>query len=593
VKPTQINPDQIRLFSRFTLVFCLILGWLGIILALWGVFLGVIIKIYLLGAVIGSLFFLGKHFKKDFWKSEFFLIIIVILGAAAFFLFWSTPTIFSGRDQGSLSEAAIRLAENHQLAFSTPISKDFFQIYGSGKALNFPGFNYNFTGQLITQFSPGYIAWLATFFTVFGLGGFALANGLTFFIFLLSFYLVARKFLSSGPAFLTLFLMLTAFISPWFLKFTLSENLAWALFWFGLLQLLDFWQKMERRIFIYLILTWGLFVFSRPEAWAFILIILILLIFKFRNNPVWLKLINDKKIWALILTILIIFIGSILVNPQAYLELLKGAAKPLLFFQKEISSTNAFATSFYMLKVLKVYFILGFLFFAVLGVINSIWKKKTTMLIPFLTGLPTFFYLLQPSITLDHPWMLRRLAFSVIPLLILYTVFLLDDFLKKRAYFYLITLLMLAGNIWITTPLLTFIPDKNLLQETSDLSRNFAASDLIFVDREASGSGWSMLTGPLNFIFGKQAVYLFNPSDVAKINLAEFSNVYFIIPASRLAFYESNGLAGKLKYIKDYQLQNTVLEENLADKTQLSEVKVVLPRIKNITVRGGIYKLEK
>ena len=284
VKLTEINSNQIRLFSQWALVFCLTLGWLGIILSLGGMFFGMIIKIYLVIALIGSVFILIKNWKKDFWKSEFFLASIIALSVTLIFLFWSMPTIFSGRDQGSLSEAAIRLTENHRLTFSSPISEEFYKIYGPGRALNFPGFNYNFAGQLITQFSPGYISWLAAFYAVFGLSGWAVANGLTFFIFLISFYLIARRFLPFGPALTGLFLILTAFIFPWFLKFTLSENLAWALFWFGILQLINFWQKFDKGSFIYLILTWSLLTFSRPETWTFILVILILLILKFKNN---------------------------------------------------------------------------------------------------------------------------------------------------------------------------------------------------------------------------------------------------------------------------------------------------------------------
>src|SRR3972149_2208976 len=43
--------------------------------------------------------------------------------------YFSEPTIFSGRDQGSLSEAAFHLTQNSQLAFSTKASQSFFQIY--------------------------------------------------------------------------------------------------------------------------------------------------------------------------------------------------------------------------------------------------------------------------------------------------------------------------------------------------------------------------------------------------------------------------------------------------------------------------------
>ena len=593
VKLAEISSKQIQLFSLLVLVFCLILGWLGIILSLLGVFFAVIVKIYLFLALASLFFILAKNLKKDFWKSEFFLVAIISLVIIVSSLFWSAPTIFSGRDQGALSEAAIRLVENKTLPFSSEISDELFKIYGPGRALNFPGFNYNFEGKLVTQFSLGYISWLASFFSVFSLAGFSIANGLTGFIFLISFYMVARRFLNFGPALASLLLVATAFVFPWFLKFTLSENLAWALFWFGLWQLLNFWQQENRSSFIYLILTWGLLAFSRPEAWTFILVIMVILFFKLKNKKDLQALVLDKKNLAVIAAILIAYVGSILINPQAYLELLKGIAKPLIFLQKEIISTSNFSLFFYMLKVLKIYLLSSFLIFAVIEIIILLAKRKMEMLIPFLVGLPTFFYLIQPGITLDHPWMLRRLAFSIIPLIILYAIFLWNDFLKKRVFFYAIFGLMLAGNVWITFSFLTFTPDKNLLPGVSALSQNFAKDDLVFIDQKASGSGWSMITGPLNFIFGKQAVYLFNPADVAKINLDKFQNVYFIIPTGQLSFYEENGLKGKLIYVKDYQLQNTVLEENLADKNQVSDIKVFLPGIKDVVVKGGIYKLER
>jgi hypothetical protein len=600
VKLNEISSQQIQLFSLLVLVFCLILGWLGIALSLLGVFLAWIIKIYLFLALVFLVFILAKNLKKDFWKSEFLLVVMISLAVTIFSLFWSAPTIFSGRDQGALSEAAIRLVENKSLPFSSEISNEFFKIYGAGKALNFPGFNYNFEGNLITQFSLGYTTWLASFFSIFGLTGFSVANGLTFLIFLISFYLVARRFLTLGPALASLFLIATAFVFPWFLKFTLSENLAWALFWFGLLQLLNFLQETclpagrgEKSNFSYLILTWGLLTFSRPEAWIFILIIFLILFFKLRNRKDLQVLVLDKKNLAIILAVGVAIVGSILVNQQAYWELLKGIAKPLIFLQKEISNANTFSLFFYILKVLKIYFITGFLIFAAAEIFSLAWKRKIEQLIPFLVGLPAFFYLLQPGISLDHPWMLRRLAFSVIPLAILYAVFFWNDFLKKRVFFYLVFSLMLMGNIWITASFLTFVPDENLLEQTADLSQNFAKEDLIFIDREASGNGWSMITGPLNFIFNKQAVYLFNPADVAKINLEKFQNVYFIIPQGKLSFYEENGLQSRLNYVKDYQLQNRVLEESLVEKSQAAQTDVVLPEIKNITVRGGIYKLAK
>jgi hypothetical protein len=109
----------------------------------------------------------------------------------------------------------------------------------------------------------------------------------------------------------------------------------------------------------------------------------------------------------------------------------------------------------------------------------------------------------------------------------------------------------------IFIPYLTFSPHKNLLAQTEKISQNFADTDLVLIDRLATGDGWSMMTGPMSFLFGKQTAYFFNLNDLARIDLKRFSNVYFIIPDASQDFY--NPLASKLVPVKDYTIENEIL----------------------------------
>ena len=136
---------DIKLFTYFAL-FWIILSWLGFLAALAGFFYWWIFAGYFaISAAILLRAFLSKKISLKNLKevslifpialiSLITLVIIIVLSLSA------TPTIFSGRDQGAISEAAIRLAQNHQLEFYNPVSGEFFKIYGAGKALNFPGF---------------------------------------------------------------------------------------------------------------------------------------------------------------------------------------------------------------------------------------------------------------------------------------------------------------------------------------------------------------------------------------------------------------------------------------------------------------------
>ncbi len=594
MKIAQVNSKQIQFFSLGTLIFCLGLGWFSLWLALMGFFWTPLIGAYLLLGLAYFFYRLVREREKsgNFWKSEFFLISGLLLVSVVFFSLWSAPTIFSGRDQGSLSEAAIRLVQNKSLAFSFPASEEFFKIYGPGRALNFPGFNYTSQGELMTQFFPGYISWLAAFFSLLGLKGFALANGLSFFVFLASFYLVVRRFLDFGPAFASLFLVLSTFIFSWFIKFTLSENLAWALLWFGLLQLLIFFQKKEENCLFYTLISFGLLIFVRVEGWFFLLMIGIILLFYARKEKKSLATIFSGKNSLVLFLIFMTFLWSFVLNQPAYWELAKGMAKPLIFIQREVTSVQPLSLFFYVLKILNNYLLLGFIAFSFLGVILLILRKKFLHLIPFLVVVPTFFYLIQPGISLDHPWMLRRFSFSVIPAAILYSVFFFESIFQKKSFFYGVVGLFFLGNLWVAFPLLKFTPEKELFSQVAEISRNFSKEDLILVDREATGSGWSMMTGPLSFIFGKQAVYFFNPEDIFQIDQKKFSNVYLIIPQGKLPFYTEE-LTGRISYVKDYEIWGERLEEQTVEKNRLEKAKITLPKVKNFLQKGSIYKLEK
>jgi len=141
MKPNRLNLDDFRPFAA-TGLFVVVFGWSVFLLALAGWFHPSLI----LAAFAIPLFATGGWLWKNYASSRnsrelpaVFLAAAIISG---FFSFYVTPTVFSGRDQGSFSQAAIRLAENRKLEFSDPASREFFKIYGPGKALNYPGFYY-------------------------------------------------------------------------------------------------------------------------------------------------------------------------------------------------------------------------------------------------------------------------------------------------------------------------------------------------------------------------------------------------------------------------------------------------------------------
>ncbi len=577
-------------YKNFT-IFCLfwvILGWLGFIMALTGYFRPWVIIIYLIAA--GALLLKYILRKKIFSKvsrelkavAAFVAAIIIILS------FFTTPTIFSGRDQGSISEAAIHLTQNHKLEFSTPASKEFFNVYGPGKALNFPGFYYTKAGSLITQFPLPYISWLAIFYSLFGLSGLVIANTVLMYIFAVSFYLTGRLFMKILPSTVLLLLAITSFPIFWFLKFTLSENIALALIWFGILQYLLFLKEKNAFYFFSAVAAFGLMMFSRIEGLAIMLALIITTLAK-KDVRDYLVSEKIKRIYFPLMLLAAVFVVNFLIDFNFFREI----GKTLLNFSTESKSNfqEAFLPSgIYSIKVFLIYGFLQYIILGIAGILYLLKKREYLELTAFFLILPLFIYLLDAHISLDHPWMLRRYAFAILPALIFYTVLFLNMWLikAKKIAFLLFTVALILLNIPLFFRYAFFSENKNVLFQTKKMSENFAAGDFILVDRLASGDGWSMISGPMSFLYGKQAVYFFNPDDLEKIDKSKFNKIYLITPDKNINFYQNSNLAGRMKYYKNYSIQTTRL-----DITEESIKQIILPSKINVEEKGKIFEITK
>jgi len=597
--------NKYQLFTLFVL-FWIGLGWLGLILTLFGIFYTVIFAVYILMGAVVLIYLVAFNKAKIETNHRFFLVFLLSLAAIFVFSYYTTPTIFSGRDQGSLSEAAIQLSQNHKLEFSFPAEKEFFKIYGPGQALNFPGFNYTAQGSLVTQFPLGYIAWLAIFYAVFGINGFVLANGVIFLIFLFSFYLIARYYLRASSAIIALILVLTSFVFSWFLKFTLSENMALGLLWFGIYEFILFTQHRIKEADVnekrghgrfYLLasfLSLGLLSFARVEATAFLAIVILILLIKYKDWKYLLFVVIGKKILLVLGGMALVYFFNIAIDSQAYLNILKGLISPFISYGNELAGSGGFFSAiYYVARIFMAYGIFLFIVFGVSGFVYLYKHKKFEILIPFLITLPNFIYLINPNISADHPWMLRRFVFGIVPVCILYTVWFFDGFFKKRIVFYFFSGLLLISNLIVFIPYLAVSPNKDLLPQIKDISDTFTESDLILVDQKATGDGWSMMTGPMNFLYGKQAVYFFNPKDISKINTDNFRNIYLIIPDDSLSLYRKSGILSNMVPVRKYQIANTTLNASPISKADAYNAPVVLPTVQNITISGKIYIYRK
>ena len=564
-------------------LFFVFLAWATFLLALAGIFYQWLILILFFGG-LSLLFILWRRNKISLaFSVEFVAIFIGIILLILVFSYFITPTIFSGRDQGSISEAAIRLSQNHQLDFSAPASREFFKIYGPGKALNFPGFYYLADGKLITQFPVPYIAWLAIFYSFFGLSGLAIANAVLLFIFSLSIYWLARIFSGHFISTLLLVLVITSFPVFWFFKFTLSENMALALVWLGILSLVLFLKKKNDFYFFSTVAALGLLAFTRIEGFLMLAMLIIILVLN-KESRAFLASYKLKRIIFPLIFLAIVFLPEFFINFPFFKEMGKGIFS---FFGNNIRSNEMpFAGKLvYNGKIFFIYGIIQYLVLGSWGVVYFLKRKEHLKLVPFILVSPIFFYLFDANISSDHPWMLRRFVFAVVPALIFYTSLFLFHWLnkEKKQLLFVIFSFLIIFNFTIFFKFAFFSENKGLLSQVQKLSLNFSKNDLVLVDRLSGGDGWAMISGPLSFLYGKQAVYFFNPDDLAKINLEKFDKIYLIVPEENVNFYQQSDLKNRMKFYRDYIFNTRRLD--------IGNSNTRLPGIITAEVKGKIFEI--
>jgi len=558
-------------------LFWVFFGSAAFILALLGIF-----HIWIIAACLAALFCAGIYITlKQKWlfslSSEFWFAVLFAIVASFLITYPTTPSIFSGRDQGSISEAAILLAQNHKLTSSSEVSKTFFEIYGPGKALNFPGFHYTSSGTLVSQFPLGYISWLAAFFALGGLAGLTIANFVLVAAFILSAYFFARRFLSQTFSALFIIFCVTSFPLVWFSRYTLSENMAVALVSIILLSLVIFLRSPSGAPFLTLLSSLMLLTFVRIEGIFLLITSSIVVMF----SPHAKSYLMNKPLRRLVypaIAFFALFTFNAYRDRAFYIEIAK-VLRGIIKENNLLTNTNAATTSITQnldtIAIWHSYGILGFFVLGIICIIGLFIRGRFFRLVPLFVTLPAFFYLIDAHISSDHPWMLRRYMFAVLPVTAFYATILIAKIFglkgnsqKARtaniSAAIILAILLLVANLRASIPFATYSENSNMLSQIGFISTNFSDKDLVLVDRLATGDAWSMMSGPLRFIYGKNAVYFFNPEDLVKIDYSQYAQVYLIIPDQSLDAYAK--ISDSFKEVAPYSISTNRLSVRDVEK---------------------------
>lgn len=504
-------------------------------------------------ALFGWFFPILTHFAALFLFGGFAVAIIGLVRAnervhlavitglsllATVIVFQTEPTVFTGRDQGSIAIAAIELARGHELAFRNAASDAFFAIYGPGRALNFPGFTYTDTGALITQFPLGYTSYLGLFVSWFGTTGLAIGNGVLFVLSGWTFFELGQLFLSRRNALLGTVLFATSFLPLWLAQITLTENLALLIFLALSYALVRFDRDEDSRFLPLIILLSFLFAVTRIEGFVIAALALLSILY---HPTLRTRLFALPKRWAIpaLLFLVFLLLRDLFMNLPFYTMIGKAALK----YWHEVSSVANSKSEPGLGPTFISYGLFAIFFGGIMSLAFGIMKRHFALFIPAFLALPTLIYLVNGHISDDHPWLLRRYAFTLFPLFLLATVVLwqsLERMLapkRQRLFGFLVFSLLFALQIVPTVTGLATIEYRLLTLQTSGFAERFDDRDLILIDRTVTGDPFAMIAGPLASLDGKNAVYFFNPEDYARLDRSRFEHVYLLATEDSLGRY--------------------------------------------------------
>jgi hypothetical protein len=626
MRKIKINFFEIFSLSWITLallsLFLITVGWFNFLTLFLAIFITIFIPLY---------GYRKNKFTIEKTSRSFKILALLTLIIGIFLSVFTTPTIFGGRDEGSYSNSAILMAQDGRTSHNSVLIENFYNIYGESKALNFPGFQYNEDGALESQFLNGYPSWLAIFFKLFGLVGLTFANLFPFVTLILAFYLLivevfpfikgptdpkeclsgnllkrcflqmteAEKFGWLGVIFLLSFMPLSIFY-----KFTLSEIFFASLAWFSAYLLIRYLKTKRFLKFKFIFVPLLLMLFVRIETVAIIFALLIIMIGKDYTH------LKQARYQFFFVFSGLALLTVIWIEPDFFINAFKGISDISLLNPDTISESSKKSLMgkilpddwrhFYLFKIWFNYNILPLLLMASVFLVNffvSVFRnkkfgnEKALIIIPFLLFSLTFIYLIDANISLDHPWMLRRWIFTIIPVIFFYSVFFLFYLRQKnRVFFRLIVVFIILGNLALffvpnnnsllqLNNFFNFSQNKGLLGQTYEISKLFQENELVLISQKSSGSGWSLISEPLRNVYNKQAVYFFNPLDYSKINREDFDNVFLITSDMDDFIYQD---------MKKEKIGETVIENNIINP---SKDPLEKPRIVNTETKINIYKL--
>lgn len=380
---------------------------------------------------------------------------------------------FGGRDEGAYSGMAIILSKYHSISIPSYLLKVPL-AYGS-------------PDKTLVLTTPAHVVWLATQKILFGTGWMLRSNVVLIFLGLCSLFLVSSLITKKSLAFITVLLFSTCMPFLWFSRETITENMAFFLLWFLILSLFLFIKTKKYYFLVGLFLSSWLFPLTRNEG----LFIQIPVLVIFTTILLIRKIVPQKKIFFISIIYISLIVLSFLVNNRL-LPLNKNTevSGGIAGLTQQISKSNFVKLGnrmpvfvFQMTSKQNLSLALYSFFLVIILIIVS--KKevvKDKILYFCLLGIISveFLKLINPSVTLEQPWMYRRYFYALLPFGYLNLSILLNKLVRQKLLVFLSCGLLIT-NIILSSKIITLKNNWLITEKIEKITRSITPDDFVII----------------------------------------------------------------------------------------------------------------
>ncbi|VVB89303.1 Uncharacterised protein [uncultured archaeon] len=485
-----INLQNLIIFSSLSVV---LVAWIGSLLAVLGAF-KLLIPILLIIACSFCILALALKTKLEFdiSRNEIILVFSVILLATANGYFYH-ESIEHGRDHGPYVSSAINIAKTGYFE----AKEEYMHTYPS---------YFIRAGKIISMPYPAYSSFLAVMYSLFGIYGIFWSNTIFFLLFLLIMYLIGIEFGHKKIGIIFIMLFLTHYLTIWFTRRTNNETFFMFLLWLAVYLFLKGYTSKEKSFFYLSLFPLSIIPIVRLEGFLYyISFSLAFLFFILREGKVRVKNISQFFIILIFLSMPLYisdFTRETILNT---LPVIRSQSQQALATSEtqtgawwEVFNQNIHRFTFDMFT----YYLLTPLFIILIIYILRRRYNFGFILILILIS-PAFYFLINPSISPDQPWFMRRfwphivVLLFFVPSIILGNMRLEDN--RTKLIFGIGLILLLSGNLIYSSRIITFSEDRGLVEQLNNLDKKLPENTCIIGTQYIP----SRFLIPMHFLFDR------------------------------------------------------------------------------------------